>query len=365
MADRDERLGPRGRTILGALGAALLSMLASRGHAQDARSSEPSYADASTPAPRLQIAGETYGAASVIVHTGEHAVRSGTVELAPMSVDRVPVTLPVATLWVGTRGERPHRLRLALDANDELEIVTVSRDDGRLSGLVTLALGGALSLGASLAVGLTATCRPSFGGADCARPIGAAIVGSIAGVTALAAGFVLLGQPDAIHVDVRGARGLRRMRPHGRGFTLAPAILLGVHGVSLIGVLPFIFLEEPGRAPEPWNALIPGMAAMVAAPLLVSLGGELGGGHGSVWAALIGSLAGWLGMTLVHVAVEEATSSRTGLPAAIVGSTLAVAGSAIGYAISDHDDTQLEGEGLVPLIAIGPDGGSVSVLGAL
>ncbi len=328
---------------------------------------EPSYADVSTPAPRLDVAGESYGAISVLVHSGEYVVSSGGMEVTPGRVASLPVTMPIATLTAARRSERGHTLQLSLEANDELLFVGVSRHEGRMGGIVTLVLGGAAALGTGLIIGTTTTCSPGvFGGSDCARPVTSAVVGAIGGALALAAGLILLAQPDATHLDIRGARGIRRTRPHARGNTIAPAVLLGLHGIAVLGVLPAVFLQEPtAGVPEPWNLLAPSMTSMLMTPLLVTLAGELGGGHGAAWAAYVGSLAGWLGMAITQIIVEEIGSSSTGVPAMIVGSALSLGGALLGYALSDQDDERVEGEGLLPTFAIGPQGASVGVVGTM
>lgn len=342
------------------LRAALLVCLAFLALAPTAQADEPrSYAEA---ARRTQVRDpRRYGAVSVWVEAGEHTVSSAYGTVSPMERGWLAVDARGGRITVQRPGDAAHQLTLDLETADVLHTASEDARARREAALAATLTAISVTAATSAALGELA-CEPDTGSCDRRTWIG--VLGGIAGALQLVAGILLVAQPDGTELERRRGDRVRRFHPHARGFTVAPALFHGLAAGLTLGVIPYLALQTPSVGAEgPWDALGPGMVAMLATPFLVAVAGELGGGRGQLWAAIVGSVAGgWLGMGIAQLVAGATGDPSDGTPGLIVGSALAAVGATVGYALSDATDLG-DDPGLSPTLAVSTTGAGVGVTG--
>jgi hypothetical protein len=316
--------------------AALVAFLVFSVFSSSAQADEPrSYAEAA----RRTAARDPrrYGAVSVWVEAGAHEVSSPYGSVSPMERRWLAVDALGGRVTVRRPGDATHTIRLDLETDDLLR--TTTDDAGtRREGALAATLTAITVTAATSAVLAELACEPDVGSCDRRTWIG--VLGGIAGALQLVAGILLGAQPDGLDVERRRGERVRRYHPHARGFTVTPALFHGLAAGLTLGVIPYLALSAPSLGvEEPWDALGPGIVAVVATPFLVAMAGELGGGRGQLWAALVGSITGgWLGMGIAQLVAGATGDPSNGVPGLIVGSALSAVGATIGYAVSDATD---------------------------
>jgi hypothetical protein len=233
-----------------------------------------------------------YGAVSVWVEAGAHEVSSPYGSVSPMERRWLAVDAHGGRVTVRRPGDATHTIRLDLETDDLLR-TTIDDASTRREGALAATLTAITVTAATSAVLGELACEPDAGPCDRRTWIG--VLGGIAGGLQLVAGILLGSQSDGLDVERHRDARVRRFHPHARGFTVTPALFHGLAAGLTLGVIPFLALQTPSIDVEgPWDALGPGMVAMLATPFLVAMAGELGGGRGQLWAAVVGLDRRWL-----------------------------------------------------------------------